>query len=384
MADTERMTLSPHMSPGYERIYLHRRKLSNGSLIAILLGLKASGLILTILLATAAVLSQTHPEIINLRPLMEGNLSSKAPAASAAAPMAMLPTIVKMTENAIALTSTAQSTRESSPSPSAAIVLPVLPESSTTPTLANTATLAATVTISPTATETLAPSISPTIKPSATFTPTITHTASPTATIYPYSLTAYSGKMSTPLIGIGFGELHTIISQPYDVPDVHNDTGHHGVDLGSYDYHGKLIYNWPILAVFAGKVAGVVMNRYPIGNCIIVESSYSQLPDEIISETGIKAEQSLYTMYCHMLNGATQNIGDAVTTAQQIGLVGKSQTVEAHLHLEMVIGPPDQIIPSMAYYNGDATEDEKKAYLWWRTSGTFFSFNPMNIIANLK
>jgi murein DD-endopeptidase MepM/ murein hydrolase activator NlpD len=190
--------------------------------------------------------------------------------------------------------------------------------------------------------------------------------------------------MSTPLLGIGFGELHTIISQPYSVPDVHSDAGHHGVDLGSYDFHGKLIYNWPILSVFSGKVAGEINNRYPVGNCIIIESSYDQLPLEIVNETGINNNQSLYTMYCHMLNQATQKIGDVINVAQEIGLVGKSQTVEAHLHLEMVIGPQNQVIPSMAYYTADATEDEKKTYLWWRTSGTFTSFNPMNIIANLK
>jgi murein DD-endopeptidase MepM/ murein hydrolase activator NlpD len=168
------------------------------------------------------------------------------------------------------------------------------------------------------------------------------------------------------------------------VPDLHRDTGHHGVDLGSYDYHGKLIYDWPILSVFQGKVAGKVLNRYPIGNCIIVETSFDQLPDEIVSETKINPGQSLYTMYCHMLNGSTQNIGDPVDVGQEIGRVGKSQTVEAHLHLEMVLGPANQVIPSMAFYKVEATEDEKKTYLWWRTSGTFIPFNPMNLFENLK
>jgi murein DD-endopeptidase MepM/ murein hydrolase activator NlpD len=383
MPDTERMTLSPHMTPGYAPIFPPRRKFSTGSLIAIILTVKVSGLILTIVLAVAAVLSQTHPEIINLRPLVEGNIRANPPA-SVAVPMAMLPTIVSLTENAMANGATAQAMQPGGPSATLAVIQPSDVSSSATPTLLNTATTTATASLSPTAAETLTPSTTPTIQPSATQTATITLTSSPTATLYPYSLTAYSENMSTPLQGVGFGELHTIISQPYDVPDVHSDVGHHGVDLGSYDFHGKLIYNWPILSIFSGKVAGVVVNRYPIGNCIIVETAYSQLPSEIVDESGIKPEQSLYSMYCHMLNAATQKIGDPVTAAQAIGLVGKSQTVEAHLHLEMVMGPPNQVIPSMAYYNGDATENEKKAYMWWRTSGTFISFNPMNLIANLK
>lgn len=194
--------------------------------------------------------------------------------------------------------------------------------------------------------------------------------------------------MSTPLQGIGFGELHSIISQPFNVPDIHSDSGHHGVDLGSYDYHGKIIYDWPILSVFSGKVAGITIDRYPIGNTIIIESSYNQLPIEIVNETGITPGQSLYVMYCHMLNTPAQKIGDPVNIGQEINRVGKSEekamTVEAHLHLEMVIGPPDETVGSMAYYTADSTPEEQKNYMWWRTSGTFVPFNPMKIFENLK
>ena len=391
MPDAERMTLSSQISPGYGKIYQPRRKYSTGSIIATILILKAGGLIITIFLAAVVILSQTHPEIINLRPLIEGNIRNNPPASESSS-MALLPTIVQLTEAAIKSTSNAQAATKTSLQ-TAVVVLPsstLLPSLTLSPIDTETASITPTLnptgtkTLNPTATSTLNPTSTATLKPTTTLTPTITKTFTPTVTLYPFSLTAYSSQMSTPLLGIGFGELHTIISQPYSVPDVHSDAGHHGVDLGSYDYHGKLIYDWPILSVFSGKVAGVVNNRYPIGNCIILETAYTQLPDEIISETGINSTQSLYTMYCHMIDPPNQQIGDVVNVAQEIGRVGKSQTVEAHLHLEMVIGPPNQVIPSMAYYNGDATEDEKKVYLWWRTSGTFTSFNPMTIIANLK
>ena len=180
--------------------------------------------------------------------------------------------------------------------------------------------------------------------------------------------------MSVPLKGIGFGEIHTIISQPYNVPNQRSDEGHHGVDLGSYDYHGKLIYDWPIQAVFSGKVAGITLNKQPIGNTIIIESAYEQIPQEVVNQLGITNSQSLYVMYCHMLNPATQKIGDKINVGDEIGRVGKSQTVEAHLHLEMVIGPPEQTVGSMS---NNGTEEEGKTYLWWRTSGTFISFDPM-------
>ena len=71
MPDAERMTLSSQISPGYGKIYQPRRKYSTGSIIATILILKAGGLIITIFLAAVVILSQTHPEIINLRPLIE-------------------------------------------------------------------------------------------------------------------------------------------------------------------------------------------------------------------------------------------------------------------------------------------------------------------------
>ncbi|MCE1253551.1 MAG: hypothetical protein LWX83_08390 [Anaerolineae bacterium] len=331
------------------------------------------------MLVVGAVISQTHPEIINLSAYLGGEPGGQKHVAAAPVP-ATLPTTMLQTEISRLQTETFSNTQVSTDAPAVVDEPSVTPEMILSATEMDTATPEATLTPdqSQTPTSTLPPTVTATNIPS--FTPTFT--ASPT--IYPYSLTAYNSTMSTPLQGIGFGELPSIISQLYNVPDPLKDTGHHGVDLGSYDYHGKLIYDWPIQAVFAGKVVGIIIDRPPIGNTIILESTYNELPPEVIQLKGIKQGQSLYHMYSHMLNPPTLKIGDRVILAQEIGRVGKSQTVEAHLHLEMVIGVSGQTFSSMAYYNANATEDEKKEYMYWRTSGTFVAFDPMELFANLK
>jgi murein DD-endopeptidase MepM/ murein hydrolase activator NlpD len=390
MPDAERITFSHLSKPGYQGKLKQTGRSSSLSVIALILGLKGLGLLLTVALAMTVIISQTHPEIVNIQPVLNGPEGKNAPARTDSA-MA-LPTIILQTQIALLQTekatdvvteaATATLTKASEPSPTLAQVV-LASDTATEPPIA---TMVITDTPAPSImpTLTLEPVITSTFTAMPSNTPTITLTFTPSATIYPYSLTAYNGMMNTPLQGIGFGELHTIISQVYNVPDPHKDTGHHGVDLGSYDYHGKLIYDWPILSVFSGKVAGIVVNRYPIGNTIIIESTYDQLPSEIIKQKNIQPGQSLYHMYCHMLNEPALKVGDEVIVGKEIGRVGKTQTVEAHLHLEMVVGVSGKTFPSMAYYNGNATEEEKQAYLYWRTSGEFLSFDPMTIFADLK
>ena len=299
MSDVERTTFSSPLIPGHRTHFLHRRRPSSVSIIAIILSLKAVGLIFSVLLVVVTIVSQTHPEIVNLQPVLDGSINNNHPDTPA---LAILPTMVFQTEMAILQTETARSTLSAVPvNPSSAIGTPLLTQTqieTQQPTHTPTLSMTPTNINSPTPTLTSVPT--DTLTPTWTNTPTITLTFTPSATLYPYSLTTYNAMMSTPLQGIGFGELHTIISQAYNVPDPYKDTGHHGVDLGSYEYHGKLIYDWPILSMFSGKVAGIVVNRPPIGNCIIIESTQEQLPMEIITLTGIKTNQSLYHMYCHM------------------------------------------------------------------------------------
>lgn len=168
-----------------------------------------------------------------------------------------------------------------------------------------------------------------------------------------------------------------IISQPFNVPEPLKDTGHHGVDLGSYDFKGKYLFGIPVKAIFAGKIAGMTFDRPPIGNVIIIESTYAELPEEVITLLDIKPGQSLYHMYAHLMNSPDWKIGDTVSVGETIDYLGKSQTVEAHLHLEMVIGRSGETIPGMAYYQINTTDEERETYLRWRASGEFVAFDPM-------
>jgi murein DD-endopeptidase MepM/ murein hydrolase activator NlpD len=240
--------------------------------------------------------------------------------------------------------------------------------------------------IDPTFTATVTPIIknSPTASASPTITltrtPTRTPTFTPTSTSTPI-MSGYNSKMSTPIQGVGLAELALIISQKYNVPNYRQDTGHQGVDLGSYDFKGKNLSGAPILSVFSGIVAGVNFDRPPLGNFVLIETTYDELPLELSTRYNVVPGQSLYHLYGHMLAPSINQIGDKISVGQEIGRIGKSQTVEQHLHLEFRVGPSGQTFTSMAYYTADATEPEKDSYMRWRTSGQFIPFDPLGWLA---
>jgi murein DD-endopeptidase MepM/ murein hydrolase activator NlpD len=206
----------------------------------------------------------------------------------------------------------------------------------------------------------------------------------PTATAIPVSISMIDQDICSPISGVEINELASIISQPYNVPNMFSDDGHHGVDFGSYDFNGSGLLGYPIQAVFNGRVAGITVNRPPIGNAIIIETPYDSLPESLRTVLGINSQQSLYHMYAHMINAPAFAIGDAITCGEEIGNLGNSQTAEAHLHFETVIGLSNQIIPGMAFYSADATQEEMDAYLLLRTSGIFMPFDPMSLFANFR
>jgi murein DD-endopeptidase MepM/ murein hydrolase activator NlpD len=216
-------------------------------------------------------------------------------------------------------------------------------------------------------------------------TPTATFTQEPLPTLTPMatSIAMIETDICSPLKGIEISELPAVISQTYSVPNPYSDFGHHGVDLGSYDYQGKGLYGNPVQSVFPGRVAGIIVNRPPIGNSIIIETLYSEIPVRFRAMMNIQDGQSLYIMYSHMIDPSDLDIGNPVLCGQVIGNVGQSQTVEAHLHFETTIGNSGYVIPSMAYYDTSATESESATYLWWRTSGDFMPFDPMNLFSNI-
>ncbi|MEM5774757.1 MAG: M23 family metallopeptidase, partial [Anaerolineaceae bacterium] len=185
--------------------------------------------------------------------------------------------------------------------------------------------------------------------------------------------------LCSPVDGVEIAELDQIISQEYSVPNQKSDLGHHGVDLGSYNFKGRYLFEIPIRAILSGKVAGITVNRPPIGNVVILETHYEDLPPFLRDLYQIQPGQSLYHFYGHLVNEPVQQIGDVILCGEQINLLGKSRTVEAHLHLETRIGATGLVIDQMAFYDAATTEEERAEYLWWRTSGDLTAVNPMDI-----
>ena len=193
------------------------------------------------------------------------------------------------------------------------------------------------------------------------------------------SLATDTAELCSPIDGVEIQELKTIISQPFNVPNQLSDLGHHGVDFGSYNFHGQYLYEVPVQAILSGQVAGITVNRPPIGNVVILETKYDDLPLFLREYLEVEPDESLYHFYGHLLDEPTVEIGTWFNCGAQINLLGKSQTVEAHLHLETRVGKSGLIISQMAFYDTATTDEERAEYLWWRTSGELIAVDPMSI-----
>jgi murein DD-endopeptidase MepM/ murein hydrolase activator NlpD len=194
----------------------------------------------------------------------------------------------------------------------------------------------------------------------------------------------FISPVCSPLKNLSLTDLQTVVSQPYNVPNPYSDFGHHGVDLGSYDFHGQYMYEWPVQAVLDGRVAGLIQDRPPLGNAIIIETPLELLPSSIKESLPMAPGESIYHMYAHLIQTPDFELGEAIDCGEVIGQLGNSRTVEAHLHLEMRIGSSGMQIPSMAFYDTATTEEERQTYLWWRTSGDFMPFDPMLLLTFLN
>jgi hypothetical protein len=195
------------------------------------------------------------------------------------------------------------------------------------------------------------------------------------------SLVYAPDTLCSPIEGVEIFELPEIISQLFNVPNQLSDIGHHGVDLGSYNFHGQYLYEIPIRAILTGNVAGITVNRPPIGNVVILETKYADLPEFLQQNLVITPGESLYHFYGHMIDEPVFALGTRIECGEQINLLGKSQTVEAHLHLETRIGKSNLLVGPMAFYDAATSEEERAEYLWWRTSGELRAIDPMSIFS---
>lgn len=189
-------------------------------------------------------------------------------------------------------------------------------------------------------------------------------------------------QICSPLASVPLDDIRSVVSDPYDPPLMGKDDRHQGVDFAFYRRYGRAsIAGEQVQAVLGGRVSGIVVDRFPYGNAMIVETPYWFLPAEIQQEVEITETQSIYTLYGHLESIVVQKISNEIDACQAIGIVGKSGNTDVeHLHLEMRIGLSNQVIPSMGNYVPDITAAEKETYVFWRTSGAFLHFNPIQLL----
>lgn len=259
------------------------------------------------------------------------------------------------------------------------------------------ATLPPPASATPQATLTAVPSFTP-------LTPTVTSTPAPTSTSAPpYTC------MCSPLEGIALNQMKDILQGAMQTPHPGQDDGHHGDDYAFYRFGNREgMEGLPVHSVLAGMVAGLVTDRPPYGNMIIIETPLEQLPPEWLAalmvptpspamvpdgrmvncpaepaampETG--PGRSLYLLYAHLREPSSLQVGERAACGQPVGEVGNTgMSGNPHLHLEVRVGPSGARFSSMSYYDGSATPQEYASYCTWRVSQLFQLMNPLEFLS---
>jgi murein DD-endopeptidase MepM/ murein hydrolase activator NlpD len=210
-------------------------------------------------------------------------------------------------------------------------------------------------------------------------------------------------QVCSPLEGIAIADLGLpdLLKNPFQMPRPGMDDGHHGADFAYWSRGERTtMQGLPILAALDGRVAGVIYNRIPYGNALIIETPLDSMPlgwaasaptpQPTIPAPGnlncpadrspytINGPRSAYLLYAHMDETPLVKIGETVRCGQAIGAVGTTgKSVNPHLHLEVRVGPSGATFESMAHYDAAASEQEMAAYCTWRTSGLFEMVDPM-------
>ena len=137
----------------------------------------------------------------------------------------------------------------------------------------------------------------------------------------------------------------------------------------------------PLQAVLSGKVAASIVDRYPYGNMVMIETKSEDLPPEVAELIKILPGESLYILFAHMNKSPLVNLGETVKACQLLGEVGMSGNTDIpHLHMETRLGPAGAIFESMRFYDTHATQEEMDNYVRWRTGGEFRHFDPITLL----
>lgn len=207
-------------------------------------------------------------------------------------------------------------------------------------------------------------------------------------------------------------ELENSVITPFLPPPPGSDDPHHGVDLADIDPDsGLALEGRRVNALMSGKVVGVILDRFPYGNGIILETPLREIAGGWMNSLDLPAirpvdlstspltcpsmtppavsenvsERSLYFLYAHLKDPPAYKPGDLVTCGQQLGNIGNTgNSINPHLHLEARVGMENIPLGSMAHYDASATVEEMNAYCLWRISGYFQRIDPMRLISYIQ
>jgi murein DD-endopeptidase MepM/ murein hydrolase activator NlpD len=211
-------------------------------------------------------------------------------------------------------------------------------------------------------------------------------------------------QVCSPLKDIELAELEGIIVNPFNPPPPGSDDFHQGTDFGDLDPNSRIALSGrPVQTALAGRVAAVILDRFPYGNAVLIETPLENLP-EIWAETlreptpvansvtpnlsCPKVElspreasgRSLYLLYAHLEESPDVLVDGMIDCGVRIGTVGSSgNALNPHLHLELRVGPAGAQFPSMAHYDTTASPEEMAGYCTWRVGGDFKILDPMII-----
>jgi murein DD-endopeptidase MepM/ murein hydrolase activator NlpD len=197
-----------------------------------------------------------------------------------------------------------------------------------------------------------------------------------------------------------------MISNPFAPPEPGSDNPHQGIDFSDRDPGSQMALSGrAVQAVLSGRVAGVVRDRFPYGNALLIETPIEGFPTQAISALNLPGivptlesrsaltcpdgpvlevdaeRRSLYLLYAHLLEAPTVEAGGIISCGQVIGAIGASgNALNPHLHLEARIGPSGARFESLAHYDSSATVEEMSNYCIWRVSNLFQVVDPLRLL----
>lgn len=231
----------------------------------------------------------------------------------------------------------------------------------------------------------------------------------PPTLMLPEPTATTDARICPPLPGYSFEGLAEAVSNPFNPPPPGSDDPHQAVDFAVQE-GGIALAGGPVQAVMGGRVAGVIHDRFPYGNAILVEVPLESMPAGWLTELQMPtvaptlpphpsltcpaatdmagwdaSQRSLYLLYAHLSEITALEPEDRLTCGDAIGRIGQSgNALNPHLHLEARLGPAMARFSSLAHYESSATPEEMSNYCIWRVSGVFQLVDPMRLLAMLQ